>query len=58
MHNNFRCPNIPFVIDHMAKPDVTGDKWEKESQWLAGVKTLSTFSNVHCKVSGFYAGQF
>jgi len=50
-----RCPDVPFVIDHMAKPDVTGDAWVDEAAWLVGMTALSRHENVHCKVSGFYA---
>ena len=41
----------------MGKPDVTGDKWEEESDWVTGMKKLSEFKNVDCKLSGFYAGE-
>ena len=51
-----RCPGVKFVVDHMAKPDVTGEKWDEEEKWLEGMSQLSKHSNVHCKVSGFYAG--
>jgi len=42
-------PDQPFVIDHIAKPDIkTGDikKWED------GIKELARLENVLCKVSG------
>ena len=52
-----RCPGVKFVVDHMAKPDVTGQKWDEEEKWLQGMSKLSKHSNVHCKVSGFYAGK-
>lgn len=42
-------PEIPMVIDHLAKPDVAGgaiDEWE---QWM---RQLSGREHVHCKLSG------
>lgn len=51
------APETNFVIDHMAKPDVSGDVWNKEEQWELGIEKLSNFKNVWCKLSGFYAGK-
>merc|ERR1712147_518713 len=41
-------------MGHMAKPDVTGEQWNDEPNWLAGMEALSKEANVHCKISGFY----
>jgi L-fuconolactonase len=42
-------PLQSFVIDHMAKPDVNNkeiDEWEK------GIRAISNYANVSCKLSG------
>lgn len=39
----------PFVIDHIAKPDIKNGKIEP---WRTNIKKLSNFENVFCKVSG------
>jgi L-fuconolactonase len=44
-----QCPDVQFILDHIGKPDIKDqllDPWKKE------IKQLSTFSNVHCKMSG------
>jgi L-fuconolactonase len=44
-----QCPNINFMLDHIAKPVIVGrnlDPWREEMQALAA------FPNVMCKVSG------
>ena len=51
------APETQFVIDHMAKPDVSGDIWDKEEKWKIGMEKMSHFKNVWCKLSGFYAGK-
>lgn len=50
------CPNTRFVLNHMGKPDVTGSNWADRSNWEHGITLLSQLQNVHCKLSGFYAG--
>ena len=52
-----QCPNVTFVVDHMAKPDVSGEVWKDEEEWKNGMKQLASLKNVHCKVSGFYSGK-
>lgn len=44
-----QCPNVQFVLDHIAKPDIKNQVFEP---WRREVKTLSEFPNVWCKVSG------
>ena len=51
------APETQFVIDHMAKPDVSGDVWNDEQKWNQGIEKLSNFKNVWCKLSSFYAGK-
>ena len=42
-------PDQKFVVDHLAKPVIK----EKEfTIWSSGMKQLSSFDNVHCKLSG------
>ncbi len=42
-------PEQKFVVDHLAKPVIR----EKEfTNWASGMKELSSFENVHCKLSG------
>ena len=44
-----RFPDQPFVIDHMAKPDILNKRiWD----WENDMKKISKFPNVYCKISG------
>jgi len=52
------CPNVKFIIDHMAKPEVGSEQWDQESKWINHMKTMAQMSNVFCKISGFYSGQY
>lgn len=43
------CPNVSFVVDHVAKPDIKAgllDPWRDE------IRQLATVPNVLCKISG------
>lgn len=44
-----RFPDQSFVIDHIAKP---GIKQKQLGDWEKGIKAISAFENVFCKVSG------
>jgi len=44
-----RFPDQPFVLDHIAKPDI---KNKKISDWKQEINKLGQFENVFCKVSG------
>jgi L-fuconolactonase len=44
-----RHPQQTFVVDHIAKPKIATRKIEP---WRAGIRELSTRSNVCCKLSG------
>lgn len=44
-----QCPNVQFVLDHCAKPDV---KHQRLDPWRADIATLAAFPNVWCKISG------
>lgn len=44
-----KFPNQPFVIDHLAKPDIKNGEFEF---WSKGMRAISSLPNVSCKVSG------
>ena len=44
-----RFPHQRFVVDHMAKPPIMSGEIDT---WADGIKRLSEFPNVFCKVSG------
>jgi L-fuconolactonase len=44
-----RYPDLPIVIDHMAKPAMLD---EPAAQWLNDMDRLAALPNVHCKLSG------
>ena len=44
--------NVQFILDHCGVPDIrSGD----DASWRSGIKTLSDFPNVACKISGITA---
>lgn len=43
------CPDVQFVLDHLAKPHI---KEAKVQPWANYLKELSLYPNVTCKVSG------
>lgn len=45
-----KLPQLPIVIDHIAKPKImTGEDFD---QWQAHIQAIAKYSNVYCKVSG------
>lgn len=44
-----RFPEQPFVIDHIAKPDVKG---RQMAGWKKDIEAVAQYPNVHCKISG------
>lgn len=44
--------NVQFILDHCGVPDIKGGD---DASWRAGIKTLSGFPNVACKISGLTA---
>jgi L-fuconolactonase len=44
-----RCPQVQFVLDHIAKPDIKNGALDP---WRADVKALAALPNVCCKISG------
>lgn len=43
------CPELDFVIDHMAKPPVAKNEI---NEWSQALKPIAAYANVHCKLSG------
>ena len=44
-----QCPDTAFVLDHIAKPDITGHLLDP---WRAQMAELASLPNVCCKISG------
>lgn len=44
-----KCPEQPFVIDHLAKPNIKAGEYEF---WKQEISRISELPNVWCKVSG------
>jgi L-fuconolactonase len=44
-----QCPDQPFVVDHMAKPDIKGGG---SGNWAGDMKKMAAYPNVYCKLSG------
>ena len=44
-----RFPELTFVIDHIAKPEIRDQMW---SPWAEGIAALAELPNVYCKLSG------
>jgi L-fuconolactonase len=44
-----RFPDQPFVIDHLAKPEIRNFHFE---DWRKQLTAIAAFSNVFCKISG------
>jgi len=43
------CPNVQFILDHIAKPDI---KQHTLEPWREHIRALASLPNVACKVSG------
>ena len=43
-------PEQPFVLDHMAKPQISPEGPSRE--WIKNIQELGRFENVYCKLSG------
>ncbi|WP_375295940.1 amidohydrolase family protein [Saccharothrix sp.] len=43
-------PDLPFVLDHCAKPPIAGGG--SSNEWAEGIRSLAAHENVTCKVSG------
>ena len=43
------CPELQFVIDHLAKPPIARHEID---EWSKAMKPVAGFPNIHCKLSG------
>jgi L-fuconolactonase len=43
------CPELQFVIDHMAKPPIARNEIKA---WAEAMKPVAAFANIYCKLSG------
>ncbi len=43
------CPNVEFILDHIAKPDIKGQVFVP---WKSQMQSLAALPNVVCKISG------
>jgi L-fuconolactonase len=44
-----QCPNVMFVLDHIAKPDIKAGNLDP---WRAQLRDLAMLPNTWCKISG------
>jgi L-fuconolactonase len=44
-----RHPDLAVVIDHCAKPDIAGQRWQP---WADDIAALARHTSTHCKLSG------
>jgi L-fuconolactonase len=44
-----QCPDLRFVIDHMAKPPIARREFR---DWANQLRPIAAFKNVYCKLSG------
>jgi L-fuconolactonase len=43
------CPELRFVIDHLAKPPIAQNEIK---EWARALKPVADYQNIHCKLSG------
>jgi L-fuconolactonase len=46
-----RCPDVSFVLDHIAKPDIAAGAGSSDP-WRRQLRTLAEAPNIVCKISG------
>ena len=44
-----QCPQVPFILDHIGKPNIKDRIFEP---WKTELRSLAGFENVYCKMSG------
>ena len=44
-----RCPQVQFVLDHIAKPAIASGGWEP---WATDLRAMASLPNVVCKMAG------
>ena len=47
-----KCPETTFVLDHIGKPNITGEGGVSDKDWESKIALLAKFSNVNVKISG------
>jgi L-fuconolactonase len=48
-----QLPNLPLVIDHLAKPKIKNpDRADAVAEWLPQLAAAAKYPNVYCKLSG------
>ena len=47
-----RCPEVPLVLDHAAKPPIRSTGAAPDRRWAEALEALGLFPNLTCKVSG------
>ena len=43
------CPELQFVVDHMAKPPIAKNEID---EWAKAMQPVAAYPNIHCKLSG------
>ena len=43
------CPELRFVVDHMAKPPIARNEID---EWAEAMRPVASYPNIHCKLSG------
>ena len=43
------CPDLQFVLDHLAKPPIASNEIK---EWAHAMKPVAAYPNIHCKLSG------
>ena len=47
------CPDVPFILDHLGKPDIEGEEWQP---WADNLTALSNRENlIAAKLSGLFS---
>lgn len=44
-----QCPDQPFVLDHLGKPEIQAGI---SKRWRESIRAIASFPNVYCKISG------
>jgi L-fuconolactonase len=43
------CPELPLVVDHLAKPPIASREFD---EWASALERVSSIDSIHCKLSG------
>lgn len=48
-----QCPQVQFILDHMAKPPISANAGDKRFEWWKShIQAIAQYPNVACKISG------